>query len=797
MPIGDEMTAPGGAVLEVVERTELRPAHDERGWDSRRSLVHRFSPPPIWIESLRELLETLDDAEDPLRSLLAAEQADHDAMARRQREVLTQMALRDQPILDQFQDEIFRLPLEDCLVLLGPPGTGKTTTLIRRLGQKLDLAALEAEELVVIEQMGPNAIPHTVSWRMFSPTELLRQYVKEAFAREGVPAPDANIRTWDEFRLELARGSLRLLRSAQRPQGLVMQRNDGYLMEGTCDSVTGWYDDFERWQRHDFSSRRILANVEVLRGLLEGDALKRVEDLAASIDSVDPADVEALVRRLEGRAPSWAQMMESLQASSRDIIRHRLTEHLREDDGFLKGIADFLETLQEIGEESDDDGSGADDSDRDPDDEDEGAAVAQAGRLTRAQHAYQAAVRADARAASLGRSLRKGSRSAALIDWIGNCGLSTKERERVGRNLRLVSALRPLLNPVRPYTREVAARYQRFRRTRQSEGQWYVEGRVVRGEVGPLEVDMILLALLRFCREERQSRAGRRSLESAFWAQLPTIPYRNQIFVDEATDFSPVQLACMLALTHPGARSFFACGDFNQRLTAWGTRSEEEIEWARAQIPTMPPVGFRHLSTGYRHSPQLLDLAREIVRVSGEGGLEVELPDGATSAGFAPVLAEHTAGGAISNWIADRILEIERFGGELPSIAVLVPEEPQVGVMAEELGRAMAPHNVNVVACYAGQAIGQENDVRVFDAQHIKGLEFEAVFFADVDRLAELYPRLFTKFLYVGATRAATYFGLTSAGPMPSALSELRTIFATKFLAAEAYGNEGASNGNI
>ena len=28
------------------------------------------------------------------------------------------------------------------------------------------------------------------------------------------------------------------------------------------------------------------------------------------------------------------------------------------------------------------------------------------------------------------------------------------------------------------------------------------------------------------------------------------------------------------------------------------------------------------------------------------------------------------------------------------------------------------------------------NDVRVFDIQHIKGLEFEAVFFVGVDRLA-------------------------------------------------------------
>jgi len=63
-----------------------------------------------------------------------------------------------------------------------------------------------------------------------------------------------------------------------------------------------------------------------------------------------------------------------------------------------------------------------------------------------------------------------------------------------------------------------------------------------------------------------------------------------------------------------------------------------------------------------------------------------------------------------------------------------------------------------------GQTVGQDNDVRVFDVQHIKGLEFEAVFFVDVDELAERLPTLFDRYLYVGATRAATYLGLTCAG---------------------------------
>jgi UvrD-like helicase C-terminal domain len=47
--------------------------------------------------------------------------------------------------------------------------------------------------------------------------------------------------------------------------------------------------------------------------------------------------------------------------------------------------------------------------------------------------------------------------------------------------------------------------------------------------------------------------------------------------------------------------------------------------------------------------------------------------------------------------------------------------------------------------------------VRVFDIQHIKGLEFEAVFFVGVDELAARLPDLFDKYLYVGTSARASF----------------------------------------
>lgn len=97
--------------------------------------------------------------------------------------------------------------------------------------------------------------------------------------------------------------------------------------------------------------------------------------------------------------------------------------------------------------------------------------------------------------------------------------------------------------------------------------------------------------------------------------------------------------------------------------------------------------------------------------------------------------------------------------------------------MAEALDFALQDYNLRAVACVNGQVIGQETDVRVFDVQHVKGMEFEAVFFLDVDVLSGQEPELFDNYLYVGATRTATYLGITCSDALPYRLEPLSERF--------------------
>ena len=198
----------------------------------------------------------------------------------------------------------------------------------------------------------------------------------------------------------------------------------------------------------------------------------------------------------------------------------------------------------------------------------------------------------------------------------------------------------------------------------------------------------------------------------------------------------------------------------------------KEMKWA------VPNMDTRIISIAYRQSRRLHDLAKRIRDLSDASLADVVLPGYVDNDGVAPVLVKNIDElQKITNWLAHRIMEIETLVQELPSIAVLVNDEDHVLPIAKALGDALTDQNIRVIACPEGQVRGRDSAVRVFNVKHIKGLEFEAVFFVGIDRLAASRPDLFDKYLYVGATRAATYLGMTCEGELPAGMADLEERF--------------------
>ena len=721
---------------------------------------------PVTIKSLRALFKRSGDEIDPalLDRLLDEEIEIENVRDGLRRSIIMKMNLRDQPILDQYQDEIFRLPLDSRLLILGAPGTGKTTTLIRRLGQKLDREFLDEDEKWAIRNNTfGGRDDHTQSWIMFTPTELLKLYVKEAFNREGVPAPDDRIITWADCRDDLARSGFGILRSATSNSSFVMKDAACTLESETATDQIAWFSDFDRWQKTVFRdemyfSARILSENSNSRVAKIGRSITEILNISGT--SLKPDIFTSLMIVIK----DTQHLSKNMKKYTDNKIRDALNVQVNKDKQFLDDMATFIEGLSELNDESDD---------QDADDE-EDANQPRIGRAAAAAY-YRRAVRAHAIARARKRNVTKKSRNGRLIEWLGERSLSERHLRDIGENLVVQSALRSFTNPVRRYIDRIPGRYRRFRRIRQSENRWYrVEGSNSM-DVHPLEVDIILLAMLRST--NGLITGARRLLDSGnpvrYTLERLQHRYRTQVLVDEAADFSPIQLACMFILARPETRSFFACGDFNQRVTSWGTRSMEEMKWA------VPDIDTRVISVAYRQSGRLHDLAKQIAALSKINLADV-VPSGyVDNEGVAPVLVKNIDGlQKIANWLAHRIMEIERLVQELPSIAVLVNDEDDVHPIAKVLGDALTDQNIRVIPCPDGRVQAKDSAVRVFNVQHIKGLEFEAVFFVGIDRLAESHPEIFDKYLYVGATRAATYLGITCEGELPARMAELEGQFA-------------------
>ena len=164
-------------------------------------------------------------------------------------------------------------------------------------------------------------------------------------------------------------------------------------------------------------------------------------------------------------------------------------------------------------------------------------------------------------------------------------------------------------------------------------------------------------------------------------------------------------------------RSFFVCGDVNQRLTTWGLKSNDDLDWLG------PNIQRKSITVSYRQSGRLVSLAGEVAAMGGAKASDTVLPDRVDVEGEAPVWTSGLAdNSSIAAWLTERIEEIDWMVQKATTIA-------------------------------------------------------EAVFFVGLDHTISTHPDLFTKYLYVGATRAATYLGITFDGEIPKIVQPLKKHF--------------------
>src|SRR5206468_118607 len=166
----------------LIGKDQFRPQMADGNWDGLDNNISWIGAKAL-VPSLRQLLRGI--TEPP-----------------RARRVRIKVQLPDQAILDADQDNIFRLPINRRVRISGAPGTGKTTVLLKRLSQKTKFDFLNEEEQQLFSK---REWAEGQNWMLFTPNDLLKAYLKEALAKEFLPAGDDHVKVYGTFRLQVLR----------------------------------------------------------------------------------------------------------------------------------------------------------------------------------------------------------------------------------------------------------------------------------------------------------------------------------------------------------------------------------------------------------------------------------------------------------------------------------------------------------------------------------------------------------------------------------------------------------------
>lgn len=568
----------------------------------------------------------------------------------------------------------------------------------------------------------------------------------------------------------MARNSFGILRSANGGR-YTLKADVNIVSDSVVHEPSGWFHAFKN---HHWS--KLLEQLVQGKGQVEkssttpNDAIQlKLNNLLATPDKISPVgllhQLDALEKEIKAALDSAKAIADKSVTEQRNLLFNR-------DKSVFDSMAVFLDSLT-VNEEEDEDAEFDDEADIQ-------VVAPSRSAVQKAVSAYIGFIKSYSRQLYLGRSIAKDSKSAKIREWLGESRLPSREiLLSIGQQMSYQNGLRRFLNTPKRYVFGVVNSYADFRKQNLENNGWYVASNFNSANVDGNEVDAMLLLIFQNARELLAQNFVSRNLELAKFAGLNDFNgmLKNQIMVDEATDFSVLQLACMRMLTSIKTNSFFACGDFNQRITRQGVTKLDQLNWI------IPNLESKRVNTVYRQSKLLNAFARSLIEITaGDKGSLGELPKDSMHDGVAPILLEHAQDADIvAEWISSQIGVIERNLDTLPTIAVLVNDEAEVKPMTESLNQYLEDMSLKAVACEEGKSLGEGTDIRVFDIQHIKGLEFEAVFFAGVDKLAVNKPELFDRFIYVGATRAATYLGMVCYESLPSKLESIRALCSHKW----------------
>lgn len=706
------------------------------------------------IRTNAEIKKLLDDIEENNKRIKTAQSFIREGVS-----------LRSQHILDPVQEDAKRCHMYDGVpvVIEGGPGTGKTTTMIQRLKFLIDKVALTDYQTPLTDAQieyitNPSIV--NLNWLYFSPTQKLLSFLRDNMREEDLHANEHNTTTLDTF-------AKRILIDYK----LRMPNSDGPF----------------KLYRHNDSEKHIILDASAAIKGFEQFLIKKITEIMLKISLLKTAEYpwHNIAREIKAHCKSAENIkdisalmnllvsMQSKEKSNIVAIEKELNElknkialwiknEVEQDEKLKNQVTDLFLDWEDEGI-SHEDNLSEDEFDDSEDNDDEFDEIVDFSPKLFVQ-------------------IKSILRNLALKKIDSKVKLTKKQKElydiiKVYVDKQDLSNLAHLewfkknfAFPCRGIEsiifNQIPKVYKEFRKEEaKSDSIIYnnsLLGTIIKKDSGKQihreELELIVgfinnLVLSIY----KKSKLRFESMKRNKYVSAYIDNCKPVIGVDEATDYSMIDYYFITSFKYFEYSTITLCGDIMQGLNENGIKEWGDLKWL------LPNLEVCELKTSYRQLPTLLEMSKQIY--VDDRNCEAPYNSNLIKRDNEPAPLCYISDDVESKtkWISNRVVDIFKYyGEEMPSVAILVGDDVNIQEMINIMLDQNILNGIPIEDCSENRESETKKCVRIFRLSDVKGMEFEVVFFYDIDKALEgQTQKMMRRYLYVGVSRATSHLAAT------------------------------------
>ena len=727
-------------------------------------------------EEAKKLKKEIEQAKEQREAILA-EASKAAAFIRKQ------VSLRRNPVLDIHQDSAKFSNLYNGVaeIISGGPGTGKTTTIIQRLKLLIDRDDLEdymqnhddckltKKQLDIISASPDN-------WIYFSPNDLLKKYLQDNMNYEGLTNTNQRTVVWKDFLKDVIRDDYHLA-GQDCPFDFMGKKSESRIIYtgshiAIIENFTKFFleqvkDRFRKVAKVDYDKFgwRFLGKV-ITEECAKVESVNSMETLLRFLIHMNGIDEHLFVnnQRVESGAEITSSFNEKMRhlADSYGVLLKRDEKKYEEAIEFVKSLATVPQPEIEDGEEPEE---------TEPDYGDLSLALFNKLNPLLKKLTLQfkdSTAKLTPQQKQLYEIVKDVIVEDDLKEW-ADAAYFVRYMNPAHRGFTQYA-----LSPIPQY-------YKQYRKSMPEADRTEWDAELLK-EIVDTHKNKKLFSqeqsfLVGFINNMAKAlyKADKKLFESAIHKYI--LAYKNLcrpvIGVDEATDYSLVEFYGIKSFGHYEVCSYTLCGDIMQLMKTDGISN-----WKQLRHPLIfEKTDVKDLLISYRQSEELLRLADLIYQeeLKRKSPYECYLKGEECPK---PLWLELQDMEEKADWISKRVMEIIKTYGYVPTIAIFTIDKHKAEELKECLDECenLIEAGIDVKVC-SDNTLEGEKTLRIFPIDQVKGMEFEAVFFYDIDDIES--TSLINKYLYVGLSRASMYLAVTSNGRSKKISKMLQKYFET------------------